>query len=195
MLEFLFPNAVDLAAKNDEIKELKEELKSLEASLETEKAIVKAQGRRHEQELYDNNTSSARSITTLKDEKASLERRIRTLEEDLAEALVVSEDKVQARALEVTYNAEYEANLKVEKEVDKLKSDVARETAQAAAAQALVGELKNSVARLESNVQDYREFVMFILTKLPEVDLSKFNINIDVPAAEVKVVSNNQKKS
>jgi len=39
----------------------------------------------------------------------------------------------------------------------------------------------------EKQIKEYGEMIKFMATKLPEVDLKKFNINVDVPASKVTV--------
>lgn len=140
----------------------------------------------------------------LADEKASVTVRKAKLEAEDAvgdleraeERYAADVDFILARHQEemdaVQTEAELAARAKVAKEVDELKAEAAEETARAAAAASRAAEQEAVVKGLTAQLENYNKFVTTILTKVPNVDLSKFNIEVAVPPTEVTVVSGNQ---
>lgn len=187
MLEFLFPGAT-------QVKELQAKLKKADEAKEAAEKAVKLERRLHDDEIYEIRRSAERRVKNAEDKNVDLERQVKNLNTELAETREITDETIQKRVLEATYNAEIEAMLKVEKEVDTLKADVARETAQSGAAQAEVKILNKTVDGLRSDIKAYQEFVQFVLTMLPKVDMSKFNINVEVPKTEVTVATTESKK-
>ena len=126
----------------------------------------------------EHSTESMRMETAVED----LEGRLDMVESETTEK-VASEVKIKVAVARGEIREEFV------KEVDSLKTDVKDALVTAAASTAEAEEKGVVVSSLQGQLKDYREFVQFAMEKLPNVDLSKFNINVDIPSPEVTVVS------
>lgn len=141
--------------------------------------------RHHDDELNDRDTDQEIALARVEDEanarveEAEKKARSAESEADLRVKLARTEAKTEVRE-------EYSST------IHSLESDLATERADTAAAEARAKEKDSTIESLREQISDYKEFVQFVLGKVPTVDLSKFSINIDMPPTEVTVVGGNK---
>lgn len=126
---------------------------------------------------------------------ANADSRIAQVRSESSVAIKEAEADAEVRVREAKSAAKAELVEKLEEvrnsysvDIVELETRLAREVAKTAEAKALAEERQTTVKNLENQIQDYKEFVQFVLNKVPNVDLTKFNINVEVPPAEVHVV-------
>lgn len=120
------------------------------------------------------------------------DERVRDAEKDANKRVNAAEDKVQATDLAVSAAV---LNVKEAHITEKCELEVmvAQESARADAAENLAAEraiaLENMTELMREFASTNGDFADSVVKKLPNVDLSKFNINVDVPAPEVTFVN------
>lgn len=190
MLSFLFPHVADIKATEADKKTAEKKVTTLENTVERMREDAKETARRNAESDYLSKRDHERTVDSFEYQIKGLKTQIQDAEERADKAEEDADDEVERRVENATLNVEATVRKEVAKEVDGLKSDVARETAQAAAAQSEAKEKTETISILREELTEYQEFVKYIADKLPSVDMSKFNINVDVPSPEVTVVSN-----
>ncbi len=121
----------------------------------------------------------------LEEEAIGYQNRINELRRGHEVAETILRDELTAKAA----NLKAEARREVEGEVEALKQKVSDAEAFASGAAGENTELRTSLAAHVTQVASYKELVTAILAKLPNVDMSKFNVNVDIAPADVTVVN------
>ena len=205
--------------KTKEVKELKEEIKFLNKKIEENDDKVhdiyrsnSLRVRDLKAEMEDNLDEHERNIEKIKEDARKdvekVELKIERIEEDTEFKLEQKEKRTKQfisdkeKEVEATKaRLEVEANLKIsetvqnfkeekEEEISLLNEDNASLREEAASANAMASEMGNTINNLKDQVKGYREIISELQKLLPKVDMSKFNINVDVPASDVTVNTN-----
>ena len=212
MLDFLFPNAAQAHETSRDKTVAEKKVKTLETTIEGLKESAKATARRVSDDNYEERRSRRIDANDYEDTITRLKRDVETetnlrlgataevedrLEREVAAEVVSIQAEADAQVLKAESErdiARAEATLLAQKnsaeEVNNLKDTLAGAIARSTAAEARSETMDTVVEGLEGQVDGYRKFVEFAMTKLPNVDMSKFNINVEVPAAEVNVSPN-----
>jgi len=135
-----------------------------------------------ETRVDDVEIESAKEITRAKDEAENRVRRVKE-ESSHREDIVAKDHAAELKNVELT--AEAKAFDEYIAEVDDLKDAVAGASATASAAVARADAKEEVITTLREEFKVHDDLIKYVMTKLPEVDLSKFEINIEVPAPTV----------
>lgn len=157
---------------------------------------LKREHRREIDELtYEKSRGSRLDNDLVEDAEVDAERKVSQIKEDvktqIAEAnarieIIKTESASQVR----TAKSEAKADALAEwsQTVHELESELASEVSRTSAAVARSEEKDRTIEVLQGMISDYKEFVQFVLNKVPDVDMSNFNINVEMPAPEVHIV-------
>lgn len=203
MLSAIFANYGTVSRLQEENKKAEARIKSLEKSLEDAKRQLEVNVRKYDYDTQDLRTHLERRAAVLQTELVNAREDAKRAEEragaiserneaEVDEELARLDSIVEDRVAEKVATERTKIRAEFEKKIDELKDAAADAEVETAAAVATSEEKENTIVSLTKQVEQYGEFVKFVMTKLPTVDLSKFNINVEVPAAEVTVVGGNQ---
>lgn len=216
MLSFLSPNAAQLReainAKANAEREVQRLNKRIESMKEDERLAAKERtkrqeekarqdeeekyelGRQHKKELDEAQDQLESAKKAAADAKADLERERKRFEKEREADEEHFYATVNARVEELTRAAKDEARREVESELADSWNFANEAHSEASEFKGENAGLKETIAAQAEQLKNYSEFVKVVLAKIPEVDLSSFNINVDVPTPEV-VVNNHGNKS
>lgn len=177
MLKFLFPSAYQLAIVEKNCKDAEDRVKALLEKIDK----IEYQNNREEENSRERIYKLAKS------------------REDFENRLTV-EYKLKAEDLEAqytNYKEVFRANVRQEtaKDFDELKQELSDARQLASSYKGMNDEIKNANCSMESRLDSYQDIIDSILAKLPNVDLSKINVNLDIEPAEVKVIGGLQGKN
>lgn len=176
------------AAKREE-----ERLESERRTRVANERAVEDLNRRHRQELEDIKFENGRILrnadANITDVDESAERRIAKAEAETDRVKANAASEVKLAKLE----AKAEAREEFGAEIHELESSLANEVANTAAAEARSDERNATIEVLQGQVSDYKEFVQFVLNKVPDIDMSSFKIDVTMPAPEVTVINGGAK--
>lgn len=175
MLEYLFPSAFkvktmesNLDCKDKTIKALRVELDDIE--------------RKRDIQVENLNRSYEKEVQNLKDEIKHMR----------IEAELVSSEIDTAASLRIEReidNADIKARATVHKEVETLKAELLTARTEAASHGASV----DVIASLTGEVKSLHTVIDKLLAKLPEVDMTKFAVNVNVEPLDVNIVGGQRK--
>lgn len=197
MLRAIFASASTIGELESENKTLNSKVNRLETTLEREREDRKAERRIHEdvnftrERDYERDRDEWQYKLTNKLTTAAIQHKeeVARLTERAEKAETRAEERFNEKLNLAVSKAQYDTKNKYEAEIVELK-DLANEFAEEAAEErGRNGEKDTVIKSLESQIANYTKFVEFAMNKLPEVDLSNFNINVDVPPSEVTVVT------
>lgn len=168
MLSKLFPSVYKVSNLESDLKDYKQEVERLEN-------LVRSERNRREEDLV-----SFRNQLNEKDRQ-----------HEAALKFVTESSRVDRMT------AKADARKEVEAELENAKQIASAAEARAAAFEAANVELQNSLTAHVAQVTAFRGVIDLLAGKLPNVDLSKFNVNVDIAPAEVNVIGGQaqQKKS
>lgn len=176
---------------SEDVKRLEKELKSAGEAYSDSIRTLKRENRIELEEIEDRYDADAADAYRAADSK--VEEAEKAAEKKVKEA----EAKVQNTELAVK-KAVLEEKEKNAGAVSKVEIQLAKAQGETNAAKAEVNALnrviKELVTLLEGTREDGADIAAELLEKLPKVDLSKFNVNVDVPAQAVTVNTTNSKK-
>ena len=117
--------------------------------------------------------------------KDDSENKVRRMKEECGSRMSILKEETEAKIkdIKLTNRKEVEADNKVT--IQALKDELCEAEEDFARADSRAEERLDTVKSLKTQMEDYKEFVKYAMTKLPDVKLDKFNINVDVPASTV----------
>ncbi len=193
MLDFLFGNITKTIETEKKAEKLEKEVESLtktlkhvredrdEATRNTDKYI---------QRLEDNHSYSMEMlITKNEDAIARLSENQELVNLNFEASQEARVQKVQTEADAKVAKAKIEAEESARKSIDNAVEAQHNAEIVAAGAIAASEEKDETISNLEDVIDGLNELVQFLATKIPNVDLTKFNINVEVPAQEVTIVN------
>lgn len=168
MLSKLFPSVYKVSNLESDLKDYKQEVERLEN-------LIRSERNRREEDLV-----SFRNQLNEKDRQ-----------HEVALKFVTECSRVDRMTAKADARREAEAELEIAKQT------ASSAEARAAAFEAANVELQASLAAHIEQVTAFRGVIDLLVGKLPNVDLSKFNVNVDIAPAEVNVIGGQaqQKKS
>lgn len=187
LFKSLFPTLAEvqeLTAKNEKLEKKVESRDETIEDLRKQRQAIELQHERQQSSLV---YTHGRQLKELQDEnKFAASRHERDLAFSIDDAAIVAEN-ISCRADIRVEEAGIEARAEVKKEVEALTKQ--RDEALVAEAFAVAeAESKDTVIEsLTAQIENYYDLVTFISTKIPDVDLTKFNINVDVKPVDVIV--------
>ena len=134
---------------------------------------------------------TAKEVTRVKD---SAEHRVRRVKEESAhrEEIMKNDHSAEIKSIKMTASEEAEEDLR--DDINDLTDELAEAHGNVNAEMARAEERAVTITTLQGELKKHDELIRFVMTKLPSVDLSKFNINIDVPAVQVVTVKGGDQK-
>lgn len=117
--------------------------------------------------------------------KDDSENKVRRMKEECGSRMGILKTETEAKIKDVKLTANKEAEEAMEKLIDGLQEEISDVQIVSARSEARSEERLDTIESLKSQMTDYKEFVKYAMTKLPDVKLDKFNINVDVPATTV----------
>lgn len=159
MLNILFPSAYELKNSKDKVTRLETHIENLEETIRTNRSYLERQVDDYTHRIEEGKRMSEVEKLTLKEEH---------------------EAKIN--------NARDRARDEVKDEVENLR--LAKSAAEATA-EGYIGanqELRNNLDAHVTQVATLKAIIDTLVGKLPNVDLSKFNVNVDIAPAEVNVI-------
>lgn len=118
-------------------------------------------------------------------EKIQLESRVKELESEIKNVIYKceSEKEIEKSRIRSHY-------------IDKFKDKLVEYERRAIEAEAksknydnVMKERDKTIDRLEDELKSKDDFIKFVLTKIPSVDLSKFDVNVEMPKPQVTVIN------
>lgn len=192
-LKSVFANASTTAELSTDNESLAKTNKRLEKQVENLSEELKQTRRVHGEEMYLQERKYERKTNdlsyTIETERKRHKQEEDTLNKRVEEAEMNADETIATRVAEQTAVARLEIEEQYVNELNEVQSLAITEVARADAAEARAEEKDEVIKELKSQLKDYREFVQFAMEKLPTVDMSKFNVNVDMPSPEVTVVS------
>lgn len=188
LIKTLFPTYEETQTAKKSVATLEKEVKSLKATIEELR-----DGRRRDEVYHERIVESVKYehknvVQGLKDEISSLktshEQEIKNLRSELA----IEKSENQQETLLAIEQAGIDARAEVEKEIDALRKELTEALVNEAASDAAVEAQESTIGSLQGQIEQQFEMMQFIATKIPDVSLDKFNINVDIAPAEVNVV-------
>lgn len=125
------------------------------------------------------------SVRRIKEETA---HRIFVLKSENDSAIAIIKMETAAEIESVRENSQTVSDNEYCNDIENLKDRLAQSERRESGAEARASEKDTTIQALKTDLKTHDELIRFVMTKLPSVDLSKFNINIDVPTPEVVVV-------
>ena len=113
------------------------------------------------------------------------ENSIRRMKEEVHHREDIRKAETDVSIKEVKLLALKVAEDSCEKKVNDLYDTITELKADCASNEATSVERLTIIDSLTKQIEDYKEFIKFAMTKLPDVDLKKLNVNIDIPATTV----------
>ncbi len=174
----------DLTARKIEVAKSETEGKVKEAEEEAERIMEKVEFESKRDILRTKDTAENR-VRRIKEEH---EHRITIMKEEHESDIAIVKVETSAEIQSVRDTAQADADDRFIKVIDGLKSEVTDAEVRASGAEASAEERRGVIETLQGELAKHDELIRFVMTKLPNVDLSKFNINVEIPAPEVVVV-------
>lgn len=162
--------------KQKDVKELEKENKRLKKVEESLRETIESSYRTRNNELFYYEQRFDRNVEIHKTEIVRIKNEAK--EELRANTFAIEE---------TADNKVKEAKERFEKRVDSLKDDLAEAGALAKEADVLVKLFGEEVIAYKEQVSNYKDIITELMKLLPKVDMSKFNINVDVPKQDVVI--------
>lgn len=195
LIEQLFPSFGEVRKISNELSELKTEVKEKDDQIEmlTESlANTRKENARFMDEVkYEHSRELSKKNDELQLTRDQVSRKCTELIEDAARTAETNAVRVKASI----DKAVIDARAAVDDEVAELKETLQEALVNEAAAVSLADSQELAIEALQAQVSNYYDVITFLATKLPDVDLTKFNVNVDVAPAQVTVNGGKQVKN
>ena len=198
----------DIEERNEGLEEQLKESQDTSHRLRREKELNR---RDYFEATEDTKYSCKREVEYVNEEvegkiseaKKASEEKVKDVQSEIVKVKDVSENRVrrmkeEAEHREKIYKAKAESEAKilrseVRKEIESdmtdtvegLKEDLADANIDEAEADTKAKERLKTIETQDRIINDYRDFIKYVMVKLPEIDLKNFNINVDIPTTTV----------
>ncbi len=138
-------------------------------------------------ELEEMKFNSERDIER---ENDNSDNKIRRIKEEFEHREKMLKEKTESSMLSRINTEKTSLKEKYDDRIESLNASLIEESIISEKERAISEERTVVIDSLRQEIERYSDFTKYILTLLPKVDLTKFNINVDVPASKVVVESN-----
>lgn len=185
----LFPTMAEVSTTSKDLKKAEKTIEVRDQRIESLEKSIKTLKADHEDHKFYEGLDKKRVVRAhehiVEDERDSSARAVRNAEADAE----YSEDEADSRAEFAIEKAGIDARKTVASDVKKLETDLSKAQTDSARDGALASERSTTIKNLVEENSRLSKLLTEILTKVPDVTLDKFNINVEVPPAEVTVVT------
>jgi chromosome segregation ATPase len=194
LFKSLFPTLAEVKTATSEKEALEKKLEARDKRIEELQDSKRELAQSYERSIEEKNYSHRRALSSLERELKEADERNEKALSFYAEDSRITADNIEMRAdLRVEKEA-LEYRKEVRKEVEALMIGLREALVNEAAAMSTAEAQEDTIKSLKAQIADYNEMIKFISSKIPTVDLSSFNINVDVQPAEVNVSGGQQIK-